>query len=118
MNHPITLDLSADHRRIVLEILGASLPEGARAWVFGSRATGRSRRYSDLDLAIDAGRPLTLDECAILAEAFGDSDLPFRVDILDWHAVDQRFRDVIAAQRAPLNPAAQTEASGDARNRL
>ena len=23
------------------------------AWVFGSRATGRARRYSDLDLAID-----------------------------------------------------------------
>ena len=30
------------------------------AWVFGSRAAGRARPYSDLDLTVDAGRELTL----------------------------------------------------------
>ena len=111
-------DLSADHRRIVLEILGAHLPATAKVWVFGSRATGRARRYSDLDLAIDAGRELTLDEFAILAEAFSDSDLPYRVDVVDWSATDESFRCLIVAERAPLNRAAQAEASGEAENRL
>ena len=81
------LGLPADHRRQVLTILGANLPHDAEAWVFGSRATGRARRYSDLDLAIDAGRPLTLDELARLAEAFRESDLPYRVDIVDWRSI-------------------------------
>ncbi len=49
------LDLPAADRRLVLTILAANLPAGTAAWVFGSRATGRARRYSDLDLAIDAG---------------------------------------------------------------
>ena len=58
--------------------------------MFGSRATGRARRYSDLDLAIDAGRRLTLDEIAGLAEAFSDSDLPYKVDLADWHNIEDR----------------------------
>jgi uncharacterized protein len=94
--------LPADHRRLVLTILRANLPDGAEAWVFGSRATGRARPYSDLDLAIDAGRPLTLDELACLAEAFRDSVLPYRVDVVDWRAIGDQFRQLIAAERAPL----------------
>lgn len=95
----------------MLDVLQAHLPAGADVWVFGSRATGRARRYSDLDLAVDAGRPLTLDETASLAEAFGDSDLPYQFDIVDWHAIDNRFRRLIAAQRVSLNPASESEAS-------
>jgi predicted nucleotidyltransferase len=55
--------------------------------VFGSRATGRARRYSDLDPAIDAGRQLTLDEIAGPVDAFREGDLPLKVDLVDWHDV-------------------------------
>lgn len=96
------LDLPADERRLVLAILAAHFPDGATAWVFGSRATGRARRYSDLDLAVDAGRPLTLDETAQLSEAFRESDLPYRVDLADWQSIDDHFRQMIAADRTPL----------------
>jgi len=95
-------DLPVDQRRLVLTILAANLPAGTRAWVFGSRATGRARHYSDLDLAVDAGRPLTLDEMARLAEAFRESDLPYRVDLVDWRGIGDRFRQTIAADRLRL----------------
>ena len=99
----MTLALSDDHRRLVMAILVEHLPPGTGVWVFGSRATGRSRPLSDLDLVIDAGRQLTLDEAAILAEAFSDSDLPYKVDLVDWHAVDESFRQLIAAERRELS---------------
>lgn len=70
--------------------------------MFGSRATGRAKEYSDLDLAIDAGRPLTLDELAVLTEAFSDSDLPYKVDFVDWQSIDDHWRQLIAAGRAEL----------------
>ncbi len=95
-------DLAAEHRRIAIDILRAHLPPAIEVWVFGSRATGRARPYSDLDLAIDAGRPLTLDEAARLSEAFSDSDLPYRVDVVDWQAIDDGFRRIVAADRVPL----------------
>ena len=97
-----SLDLAPEHRRIVLDIIAEHLPPKTQAWVFGSRATGRARRYSDLDLALDAGRRLTIDETAILREAFDECDLPYRVDIVDWQATDDRFRQLIAAERRPL----------------
>jgi predicted nucleotidyltransferase len=98
----LPLNLSADHRRIVLDILDTHLPAAAAVWAFGSRANGRARRYSDLDLAIDAGRRLTVDETAILREAFDESDLPYRVDIVDWQAISPEFRRLIAADRRRL----------------
>jgi type I restriction enzyme S subunit len=103
---PLHIDLPADHRRLVLDILRAHLPRRTRTWVFGSRVTGPARRYSDLDLAIDAGRRLTLDEIARLAEAFSDSDLPYKVDLVDWHAIDERWLQTIAAERMLLTQAA------------
>ena len=102
MTGPLSIDLSADHRRLVLQILRANLPPAARFWVFGSRASGRARCYSDLDLAIDAGRLLTLDEAASLAEAFSESDLAYRVDVVDWCAINDRFRQIIAQERVQL----------------
>lgn len=97
-----TIALAAHDRRLVLQILAANLPPATKVWVFGSRAGDHARRYSDLDLAIDAGRPLTLDETGGLAEAFSDSELPFRVDIIDWRTVDPSFRKIIAKGRRPL----------------
>ena len=112
MTRPLNINLAADHRRLVLNILRANLPQSTKAWVFGSRATGRARRYSDLDLAIDAGRPMTLDEIARLTEAFTDSDLPYRVDFVDWHDIDDRWRQIIVAERVALTEAAHPDAAG------
>jgi len=97
-----TIDIAPDHRQMVLSVLREHLPSDACVWVFGSRATGRARRYSDLDMAIDAGRRLSLDETAILREAFDECDLPYRVDLADWQAIDENFRRIIAAERLPL----------------
>jgi predicted nucleotidyltransferase len=116
MIRPAQIELPAEHRRLVLSVLRAILPQGTKVWVFGSRVTGRARRYSDLDLAIDAGRPLTLDEIAGLTEAFSDSDLPYKVDLVDWHGIDGRWRQIIAAERAVLAeavPPSWPQANGD-----
>jgi uncharacterized protein len=102
VTRPLHIALSADHRRLVLNILHAHFSPGIQAWVFGSRATGRARRYSDLDLAIDAGRPLTLDEMAALSEAFSDSNLPYKIDFVDWQSVDDHWRQMISAERVAL----------------
>jgi predicted nucleotidyltransferase len=103
MTNTARLDLSDEQRRLVLTIFAAIIPADAKLWVFGSRTTGRARRYSDLDLAVDAGRPLTLDERARLAEAFEESDLPYHVDIVDWQTITPDFRRIIAADRIRLN---------------
>lgn len=96
------VDLAAAHRAIVEAILRRHLPAGSVVWVFGSRAIGRARAYSDLDLAIDAGRVLSLDEMAGLRDDFTESDLPWLVDVVDCRGVSDGFRASIAASLVKL----------------
>ena len=98
----VSLNLSPAHRRIALDIQ-AHLPGRVQVRVFGSRAAGRSWRYSDLDLANDAGRWPTVDETAVLGDAFDESDLPYRVSNVDWQAMTPPFRRLIADQRRALD---------------
>ena len=105
------LDLRPEHLELVRSLLGARAPRPAMVWAFGSRALGTARTYSDLDLAIDAGRPLTLAEETALAAAFEDSALPWRVDVVDWATTSDVFRRLIKDQRVTL---AVLPAGGDA----
>jgi predicted nucleotidyltransferase len=98
-----TLDIRDEHAAILRRILREHLPAGARAFVFGSRAHGGARQYSDLDLALEWDRPLGLDLISQIAEALSESDLPYKVDIVDLALVDPAFRARISADWMPLS---------------
>ena len=53
-------------------------------WAFGSRTKFRAEPYSDLDLTIISDTPVPLKLLARMADDFSDSDLPWRVDLVDW----------------------------------
>jgi type I restriction enzyme S subunit len=92
------LDVRPEHWQIVRRILRRHVP-GCEVWAFGSRATRTAKPFSDLDLAIIGDRPLPLGLSAALAEAFSDSDLPWKVDIVDWATTGESFRRLIEAQK-------------------
>jgi predicted nucleotidyltransferase len=96
------VDVRAADLAIVWAILDAHLPAGAVVRVFGSRARARARRGSDLDLAIDAGRPLTRAESHALADALEDCELPYTVDVVDIRTAARGFLAAIARDWTPL----------------
>ncbi len=89
--------------RIISGILAAHVP-GVEARAFGSRVSGSPKDYSDLDLALVGAAKLESSVIANLREAFEESDIPFRVDILDWHAISKEFQKVILAKYEVLAP--------------
>jgi len=95
MSQPTTIDIKPEHLAIVKEILLKYLPDNTEVWVFGSRVKGTAKPASDLDIAIDAGRKLTPDELFFLNDAFDESDLPYRVDVVDLQAISSTFKDII-----------------------
>lgn len=95
------LAVRPDELAIVLDILARHVP-GVEVWAFGSRARGTAKPHSDLDLAVIAGQPLPLAQGAALAEAFAESDLPWRVDIVDWATTGEAFRRLIEHHRVVL----------------
>jgi len=80
------------------------LPEH-QVWAFGSRATWTAKPFSDLDLVVFGDEPLSLMQIAELREAFQESALPFKVDILDGHAVSPSFRAAIDSHKVLINGA-------------
>ena len=95
------ISAAADQLQVIRDILARLAPE-VEARVFGSRVAGGHKEYSDLDLALVGRGKLPAEVMESLREAFAESDLPFRVDILDWHAVSEEFRAVIAGKYEKL----------------
>ena len=94
--------LNPEERRIVRAILSLHLPPGTQVFVFGSRAGGRTKPLSDLDLSIDAAQPLPMATLAGLADAFDESSLPWKVDLVDRASVSEAFGKIIDAAKLPF----------------
>ncbi|MBI5335004.1 MAG: nucleotidyltransferase domain-containing protein [Burkholderiales bacterium] len=99
------LQMEPRHWDIVRRILAEQLP-GCEVWAFGSRARGAAKPHSDLDLAIVTDEPLPWVKAAALQEAFSQSDLPWRVDVVDWASTSEAFRRLIESHRVVVQAAA------------
>lgn len=97
-----TVDIAPADLAILRGVLAACLPAEVRIWVFGSRATGGTRRYSDLDLALEGPAPLDPSLLSQLAHALSESDLTIKVDLVDLRRADPAFRQLIGPKLLPL----------------
>ena len=90
----MALQLTEAEYQFVKKTLNTLLPE-AKLYVFGSRSTGTAKQYSDLDLLIDSDKELPLSLLSELREIFTESNLPFKVDIVDKHRITEEFLEKI-----------------------
>lgn len=88
------LDVTPEQLALIQAVLDEHLP-GVTAWAFGSRVSGTAKPHSNLDLAVISEAPVPLWRLGLLEEAFAESDLPFRVDVIDWARTREAFRAVI-----------------------
>ncbi len=96
------IDIQPDHWEIVRRILQTHVPH-AVVWVFGSRATGKANPFSDLDIAIITTQPLPLDVSASLSDDFSESDLPYKVDVVDWTPPSASLRTIIVRNKVAVS---------------
>jgi predicted nucleotidyltransferase len=87
-----TLQLPGRYLEIVKTLLRRHVPV-AEVWAYGSRVTGAGHEASDLDLVIRNTAALTEETPGLfdLKEAFIESDLPIRVDVMDWARTPESF---------------------------
>ena len=88
------IDIPDHHLKTIKRIL-AEYAGDCEVRAFGSRSNGTAKEYSDLDLAIVGNGKLGRRVKMLLREAFEESDLPFRVDVIDYNAVSESFRAII-----------------------
>lgn len=94
---PASLHLPARYQEMVLALLSRYLPH-AEVWAYGSRVNGDCHEASDLDLVVRNPGALdeTLPDLPELKEALMESNLPIRIDVVDWARIPEPFRREIA----------------------
>ena len=96
-----TISLSDRQALIVSEILSARKGRIGEVKVYGSRATGRARPGSDLDLVIFP--PVSERDLTDLWVAFEESDLPIKIDLVAWDQIaSPRLREEIHLHAIPF----------------
>ena len=104
------IDLNPKHFETVQHILAQHVP-GCEVRAFGSRVKWTAKDYSDLDLAVVGSQPLSWRQRGQLAEAFEESDLPIRVDVLDWHTISEEFKKIITEEYEVIQGSATVTAN-------
>jgi predicted nucleotidyltransferase len=81
------IDIEPKHLKIITHILGKC---PYQFYLFGSRAKGTAKRFSDVDLFYLKDIPIHMIH--ELEEEFEESDLPYKVDIINYHTCDTTFK--------------------------
>jgi len=78
---------------ILKQIVNKYLPSDLyEVFIFGSRATDKNRRFSDIDLGIKGPKSLTPKEYILIKGELDDSDIPYRIDLVDFTKVSDNFK--------------------------
>ncbi len=87
--------LEKRHIDFILDTLKQYIPNG-KFYIFGSRAKGTNKEYSDIDIAVKCDdEKISADILGKLLITFTDSTLPYEVDIVDLNAIDENFKTLI-----------------------
>lgn len=91
----MNLQLETEHLMTVKKIVKQHVDD--KVWqpiIFGSRACGRARKYSDIDIGFLGPRPVSQQVIYRVIDDFEESDLPYKVDVVDFYNVDENFKRI------------------------
>jgi uncharacterized protein len=94
----MSIYLDPKHKALVEQIINRY---HYQFYVFGSRATGQHRPFSDLDLCFKTTIPDTV--LAQITMDFEESNLPFTVDVVDYNQCDAAFKKRMDATLISFN---------------
>ena len=97
------MKVTPSEKILIQKILGKSLDRtNHTVFAFGSRVSGTPRPDSDLDLMLRAQTKTGAATLGQLKEDFENSDLPYKVDLVDEAVMSEDFRRKIAKDLEPV----------------
>ncbi|HBR70304.1 TPA: nucleotidyltransferase domain-containing protein [Candidatus Dependentiae bacterium] len=89
-----------EYKKKLIEIINKYLPK-AKIYLYGSRARGDHSEGSDIDLAIDTGKPVNFSIIGNIKEAIEESTIPLFVDVIDIQNASSNFINEIKKEWIP-----------------
>ncbi len=82
----------------IVSVISVLIPE-AKIYLFGSRARGTNSERADIDIALDAGKPLLPRDVDEVKSMFKESNIMYKIDVVDFHQISKLMRNEILRER-------------------
>ena len=97
------MQLSSDEIKLIQAIFETHTPR-VIASIFGSRASGHSKPFSDIDILLQCPQPLSASDLFKLRVAFSESDLVYSVDLVQECDLESSYRETVLAEAKQVYP--------------
>ena len=78
----------------IIKVIEIFFPD-AKIYLFGSRAKGNYKENSDIDLAIDAGKQISMTEKGQINSMLDALNIPQKIDVVDFNRAPQDLKENI-----------------------
>lgn len=97
MQHPMqTIDEKTKHK--IIAVISALMPD-VKIYLFGSRARGTNGPFADIDIALDGGKKLPIEDVDEIKTMFRESNIAYNIDIVDLHWMTDLMRNEILREK-------------------
>ena len=93
------IHITPQQKTLLLDILQGDFD----VLVFGSRLIGKWTPCSDLDVCLKSKAALPILTLAQLKDSLTQSNIPFHIDLMDYHRISTSFRQIIDQQAKLLS---------------
>lgn len=69
-----------------------------KVFIFGSRVNGKAKKFSDYDIGIIGKKSVPSATKILIEERLEESNLPYKIDIVDFSLVSSNFKKVALAK--------------------
>src|SRR5262245_9738042 len=83
---------------LMIRLLTALWPE-VKIYLFGSRARGTHTEISDIDLALDIGRKMTIQELYRAKNILECLNIPQTIDVVDMNRINEDMKNIILREK-------------------
>jgi len=87
-------NLTQKHRDLILKAIAYHF-SNAKVILFGSRARGTNESGSDIDLAVDIGEKIPLEEMTRVRKTLENLPIALEMGIVDMHSISDELKEII-----------------------
>jgi uncharacterized protein len=92
----MNIKIESKYLNLIKNIINSILQDkNLKIYVFGSRAKGNARQYSDLDVALKSDSKIDVDKINKIKIGLDDTTIPYKIDVIDLNEISDSFKSCI-----------------------
>lgn len=89
-------------KKLIKDTVQKYLGSDIKVFIFGSRATGTNRQWSDADIGIMGNQKISGSKLVEIESELSESDIPYLIDVVDFQSVTPDFAKVALSSKIDL----------------